>query len=110
MRLRNASVAALGALTLLLAVPSSASAAAGNFEYTYGFDSGTGGVLLDPSSGECINIPEATEVDAARAPKNYTDATATLFLGPDCEDTDWIVMEPGKVLGSATIFRSVVFN
>ncbi|MFG2622753.1 hypothetical protein ACGFXC_34590 [Streptomyces sp. NPDC048507] len=111
MRLRNATVAALGAFTLLLAVPSSASAADGEFDYTYGTN-GTSlqGALLDPAYDNCINIADATDLAPARAPYNRTNAPATVFLESDCNGDTFSTMNPGKKLGDTTLFRSVIFS
>ncbi|MFF0217360.1 hypothetical protein [Streptomyces vinaceus] len=108
MRLRNATIAALGALTLLLAVPNSASAATGEFRYQFG--TGADGSLLDPESGVCINLPEASETETARAPQNLTTSTATVFLELDCDGDTYFTMPPGKKLGDRLQLRSVVFS
>ncbi|MFE3582973.1 hypothetical protein [Streptomyces vinaceus] len=110
MRLRNAAVAALGAFTLLLAVPNSASAAVGEFNYKIGEGDGILQSILDPESGSCINLAGTSETDVARAPGNLTDATATVFLESDCNGDVFYVMNPGKVLGSKLELRSVVFS
>ncbi|MDK9501230.1 hypothetical protein QEZ40_007605 [Streptomyces katrae] len=115
MRLRRASIAALGAFTLLLAVPSSASAAIGEFSYTY---TGLDGrphvrVLLDPDSRECITLPEVADPNAsepAHSPRNRTASTATVFTEPDCEG-DFFALRPLTGRGSERMkLRSVVFS
>ncbi|WP_371096183.1 hypothetical protein [Streptomyces sanglieri] len=60
MRLRSTVAAAFGALALLVAVPTSAGAATGDFSYTYtGLDgSPRVGFLFDPPSRMCITLPE----------------------------------------------------
>lgn len=108
MRFRQTAVAALGALALLVAVPSSANAATGNFRYKFGPGVPTG--LADPESGKCINLPGATEFDPAFAPENYTRSTATVFLDFGCQGDTFYVMDPGKKLGDRLKLRSVVFS
>ncbi|MEU9179285.1 hypothetical protein AB0C90_20960 [Streptomyces sp. NPDC048550] len=115
MRLRNAAVAAFGAFTLLLAVPTSASAAQGRFEYTVvGLDGSPLRVVLDnPSSEECITLPEVADPgssEPAHSPRNRTDATATVFTEPGCEG-DWFTLRPFTGYGSERLkLRSVVFS
>ncbi|GAB2743209.1 hypothetical protein [Kitasatospora kifunensis] len=110
MRLRNTAVAALGALTLLIAVPSSAHAATGDFLYKVGRLPGVPSGLADPQSGVCINLDGATEADPAFAPDNFTTSTATVFLDFDCNGDVYRVMNPGQRLGDRLKFRSVVFS
>ncbi|GGS88628.1 MULTISPECIES: hypothetical protein [Streptomyces] len=114
MRLRSALAAALGGLMLSAALPSSpASAATGEFVYTYvGLNSvALRGVLADPESGQCINLPETVgSALPAHAPRNHTNSTATVFLDADCDGDTFYVMNPGKVLGDRLRLRSVVFG
>ncbi|GAA0291786.1 hypothetical protein GCM10010302_32930 [Streptomyces polychromogenes] len=67
MRLRHAALAAFGALSLVLTIPASASAAVGEFQDSYvGLDGRTHiGILLDPKSGECITLPEVADPSAS---------------------------------------------
>ncbi|WP_405532148.1 hypothetical protein OG592_31295 [Streptomyces avidinii] len=115
MRLRNAAVAAFGAFTLLLTVPTSASAATGEFRYTYiGLDgSPQVGVIENPVGRECFTLPEVQDPGAsapAHSPRNRTDATATVFTGPDCEG-DYFTLRPFTGRGSERLeLRSVVFS
>ncbi|UQX00377.1 peptidase inhibitor family I36 protein [Streptomyces sp. RerS4] len=114
MLLRRAAVAAFGAFTLLLAVPSSASAAVGEFQYTFVTPDGTPqrAVLNDPVSGECITLPEAADpgADPAHSPRNRTTSTATVFVEPDCSG-DWFTLRPLTGRGSERLkLRSVVFS
>ncbi|MFJ8165550.1 hypothetical protein ACIRBY_32185 [Streptomyces sp. NPDC096136] len=111
MRLRNSLAAAVGALTLVLTLPNSASAAVGTFEYTY-FENGHAriGALVDPAGEDCIDIPGATDADPAQAPKNLTNATATVFLDFGCQGDTFYVMNPLKILGPRLKLRSVVFS
>ncbi|MGW1643084.1 hypothetical protein [Streptomyces lavendulae] len=115
MRLRRASIAALGAFTLLLAVPTSASAAVGEFQYTY---TGLDGkphvrILLDPESRECVTLAEVADPAAsepAHSPRNRTTSTVTVFTEPGC-DGDFFSLRPLVGRGSERLqFRSVVFS
>ncbi|MEU5536416.1 hypothetical protein [Streptomyces sp. NPDC020362] len=114
MRLRNAAVAAFGALALVLAVPSSASAAEGQFQYSYTGLDGTPriAVLEDPVSRECITLPEVADPGAsspAHSPRNRTDEYARVFTEPDCTG-DSFTLRPHTGYGSERLkLRSVVF-
>ncbi|MFJ6780012.1 hypothetical protein [Streptomyces yangpuensis] len=115
MRLRHAAVAAFGAFTLLLTVPTSASAATGEFQYTVtGLDGRPLRVVIeDPVGEECITLPEVADPGAtapAHSPRNRTDATATVFTEPDCEG-DYFTLRPRTGYGSERLkLRSVVFS
>ncbi|MER7825004.1 hypothetical protein BCL76_107265 [Streptomyces sp. CG 926] len=115
MRLRHAAVAAFGAFTLLLTIPTSASAAEGQFQYTVtGLDGTPLRVVLDdPPGEECITLPEVADPGAsspAHSPRNRTDATATVFTEPDCEG-DHFTLRPRTGYGSERLkLRSVVFS
>ncbi|POG44946.1 hypothetical protein BV881_24240 [Streptomyces sp. ZL-24] len=108
MRLRHSLAAAVGALLITVSVPNSASAATGEFLYR--------GPLLgshsldDPNSGECVNIPEATNLLPAQSPRNFTTSTATIFLDFDCDGDTFTVLSPGQTGGLLVKFRSVVFS
>ncbi|MER7915609.1 MULTISPECIES: hypothetical protein [unclassified Streptomyces] len=106
--------AACGAFVLLLSAPGSASAATGQFRYVYTTAEGyeAVGFLNHPVSGECINLrgPGSEPGSAARAPKNRTDATATVFLDPDCEGDIYYTLPPGAGAGDRLRLRSVVFS
>ncbi|MFB7619438.1 hypothetical protein [Kitasatospora sp. NPDC056181] len=108
MRLRNAVIAATSALALVLAVPTSANAAAGDFLYKIG--PGVPAGIADPASGECVNLFGATEEHPAFAPENFTTSTATVFLDFDCNGDTFYVMNPGKKLGDRLKLRSVVLS
>ncbi|MEV0438043.1 hypothetical protein AB0I84_16790 [Streptomyces spectabilis] len=115
MRFRTALAAAAGALTLIVTLPTSASAAVGEFQYTYIGIDGTPriAVLADPESGQCHTLPEVADPDSsspAHSPRNRTDATATVFTEPDCEG-DWFSLRPHTGYGSERLkLRSVVFS
>ncbi|MFE3288341.1 hypothetical protein ACFXJJ_35290, partial [Streptomyces sp. NPDC059233] len=112
---RRASVAALGAFTLLLAVPQSASATLGEFQYSYvGVDGKSHiRVLLDPESRECITLDEVADPAAsepAHSPRNRTTSTATVFTEPNCEG-DFFSLRPLVGRGTEALkLRSVVFS
>ncbi|MEV0189589.1 hypothetical protein AB0I39_13765 [Kitasatospora purpeofusca] len=108
MRLRHTLVAAAGALVLTLAVPTSAHAANGEFEYAN--ELGLPALLIDPQSGECIDLPLVSDKVPGSAPWNRTDATATVFLDFGCEGDTYYVMDPGKKLGPQLKLRSVIFS
>ncbi|RSS49889.1 hypothetical protein EF912_23115 [Streptomyces sp. WAC07061] len=116
MRLRRATVAALGAFTLLLAVPNSASAAIGEFRYTYldANNNAHSAGLFDPASSECLTIPQVADPQhsqPAYSPRNLTAATATVFLTEDCSGDTYFVLRPLVGRGGTTMkFRSVVFS
>ncbi|WP_326742155.1 hypothetical protein [Streptomyces sp. NBC_01768] len=115
MRLRSTVAAAFGALALLVAVPTSAGAAIGDFSYTYtGLDgSPQVGFLFDPPSRMCITLPEVADPNSsypAHTPQNFTDSSATVFTGPDCNG-DYFTLRPhGGHAGSRLKLRSVVFS
>ncbi|MEW2513815.1 hypothetical protein [Streptomyces sp. NPDC046870] len=106
--------AACSAVALLLAAPGSASAATGQFRYAYTTAEGyeAAGFLNNPTSGECINLPApgAAPGTASRAPRNRTDATATVFLNADCEGDTFYTLPPGASASDRLLLRSVVFS
>ncbi|MEW2530140.1 hypothetical protein [Streptomyces sp. NPDC047071] len=112
MRLRTSLASALGALALVVTVPTSADAAIGEFAYTYRNAAGlpVPGGLTDPPSRECINLPGATEEEPASAPKNLTSSVATVFLDANCDGDTYYVMPPGRILGERLKLRSVIFS
>ncbi|MFF8773973.1 hypothetical protein [Kitasatospora sp. NPDC015120] len=108
MRLRNAVLAAVSAIMLVLAVPVSANAADGEFRYRYGSD--FTGALVDPESRACIDLPEATAEEPAYAPSNRTASTATAFLEAGCTGATSFALRPGGRAGNRLLVRSVVFS
>ncbi|MGW0466264.1 hypothetical protein ACWDX6_13445 [Streptomyces sp. NPDC003027] len=114
MRLRSALAASAGALVLLLASPGSASAANGQFRYTYMTAEGyeAVGFMNDPDSRTCINIqgPGSEPGSAAYTPKNRTDAMATVFLEADCSGDAYFTLRPGGGASERLLVRSVVFS
>ncbi|MEV5550734.1 hypothetical protein AB0L35_32150 [Streptomyces sp. NPDC052309] len=114
MRLRSAFTAVLGAGLLVAAVPSSASAASGQFRYDYvtveGYEAT--GFLNDPPSDLCLNLPGVGEEnpEPGHSPKNRTDAWATVYTGPNCEG-DSFRLRPLTGGGSERLkVRSVLFD
>ncbi|MFJ7276264.1 hypothetical protein [Kitasatospora sp. NPDC098663] len=107
-RLRLATIAAVSAGALLFAVPTSASAATGEFLYKVGPGLPQG--LTDPPSEECLNLPGTSEDEPADSPRNLTLSTATVFVDFDCAGDVFYVMNPGKILGQRLKLRSVVFS
>ena len=114
MRLRSTVAAALAAAALVLTLPTSAQAAEGHFTYVF-HDWAHGdrvAVLDSPPSRECITLREVADEDAppADSPRNYTDATATVFTGVDCTG-DHFSLRPFGGHGSDRLkLRSVVFS
>nr|WP_208869018.1 hypothetical protein [Streptomyces glaucescens] len=106
--------AASSAFLLLVAMPGSASAATGQFRYTYTTAEGyeAVGFLNNPASGECTNLPAPGSAPgaASRAPQNRTDATATVFLDADCEGDTYYTLPPGTGASDRLLLRSVVFS
>ncbi|MEU4579498.1 MULTISPECIES: hypothetical protein [Nonomuraea] len=114
MRSHSALAAAAGALMLVLAVPGSAWAATGQFRYSYqtadGYDAV--GFINNPPSRTCIDIQGAGSdgTSAAYAPKNLTDATATVFLERGCAGDVYYSLRPGAGASDRLLVRSVVFS
>ncbi|QCX81792.1 hypothetical protein C9F11_41060 [Streptomyces sp. YIM 121038] len=114
MRFRTALAAAAGALALIVTLPASATAADGQFQYTY---SGLDGrpqvaVIDDPESWKCVTLPEVADPDSsspAHSPRNRTDAYAEVFTEPDCTG-DSFTLRPRTGYGSERLkLRSVIF-
>ncbi|MFI6906523.1 hypothetical protein ACIBKY_35045 [Nonomuraea sp. NPDC050394] len=115
MRLCRSAGAALGALALVLATPTSASAATGDFFYKYvGLDgSPQAAVLHDPDSLACITLPEVADPDAsapAFAPHNDTGAWAIVFTEPGCAGDFWTLRPHGRPATDRLKLRSVYFT
>ncbi len=114
MRTRTAFLAAASAVALCFSIPAVASAAEGEFTYRY-YDEHEEiqiGTLVDPPSGECIEIPEIADwdVDAFR-PHNDTDSRAVVFLDDDCSSTNYFSLRPNGGRGSdRLLLRSVIFS
>lgn len=112
MRLRHTLGAAIGAVALIVIIPTSAHALDGNFLYQYG-DPGTptAALLEQPAAGECINIPEVEgKSDTAFAPSNSVQgADANVYTEEDCQGTSSTLAE-GTQLGTEVTFKSVYFE
>ncbi len=80
---------AAGAL-FALALPTSAGAASGHFDYTLG---GSGKTLTNPVNGRCYSIAGATAVG------NYTDRSATVFRGIGCMGSPTLVCSGYRTTG-----------
>ncbi|WP_327367638.1 hypothetical protein [Streptomyces sp. NBC_01217] len=115
MRLRSTVAAAFGALALIVTVPTSANAAWGEFRYTFsGLDgSPQVGILSDPPSRSCINLPEVADPGSsspAHSPRNYTDSTAVVFSEADCEGDIFVLRPDGGHASERLKLRSVIFH
>ncbi|GAA0293820.1 hypothetical protein GCM10010302_35590 [Streptomyces polychromogenes] len=113
MRMRNTGVAALGALALLVTVPTPAAAATGEFEYRYTAPDGTAAyaVLTDPKDDECIDIPEVKDIESTKPANwfyNRTDRSVFVYPEPECGG-DYNDYGPGKKQDGFE-FRSVSFT
>ncbi|MFE7788429.1 hypothetical protein [Streptomyces sp. NPDC057460] len=115
MRLRTTVAAALGALALVVTLPTSASATVGVFAYRYTGLDGTPQIaeLVNPPSGECVTLPEVADPNSsnpADSPWNFTASTATVFTGPDCDGEDFSLRPFGGHASERLKLRSVVFS
>ncbi|MFE7116078.1 hypothetical protein ACFU99_11730 [Streptomyces sp. NPDC057654] len=115
MRIRTVSAAVISGLALLAVVPGSASAAEGQFRYTYKTTEGyeAVGFLNDPRSGKCINLNGvgSDTLPPGHSPKNRTDRTATVFLHANCAGGEYFSLRPHTGGGSERLkVRSVVFS
>ncbi|MEW2488209.1 hypothetical protein [Streptomyces sp. NPDC048411] len=115
MRLRTTVAAALGALALVVTLPTSADAASGDFLYRFTGLDGTPQYagLIDPASRECITLPEVADPGSsnpADSPWNFTDSTATVFTDPDCEGAFFTLRPFGGHASKRLKLRSVVFS
>ncbi|GAQ57695.1 hypothetical protein a10_07567 [Streptomyces acidiscabies] len=113
MRMRTALAATVGALALIVTVPTSASAADGVFLYVYSGLDGSPQVaaLGNPASRECITLPEVANPSSsspARHAYNDTDSTAVIFEGPGCTGSPTALVPHSG--GERTEFRSVLFS
>lgn len=113
MRLRTSLAAAVGAAALVMALPTSASAAKGTFTASFfaGGDAQTV-TLTDPADGQCINAADdAGAFGVIAGAKNATDAAVTLYESDGCLGTATTLAAGGDESGSGTSteFRSVRF-
>ncbi|MEU6127303.1 hypothetical protein [Streptomyces sp. NPDC047123] len=112
MRLRHSVAAALGALALVVTLPTSASAATGDFSYSFvGLDGSHRTVTLhDPLSPGCTTLAEVADPAAsgpAVAPHNDTDTWAIVFTEPDCTGDSWTLRPHGRPTSDRLTLRSV---
>ncbi|MFF4442810.1 hypothetical protein [Streptomyces sp. NPDC001621] len=115
MRLRTPLAAALGALALTLTLPTSASAATGDFSYKYvGLNGAPQSVTLrDPQSPGCVMLAEVADPgssEPAFAPHNDTDEWVMVFTEPDCTGDSWTLRPHGQPASDRLNLRSVFFT
>ncbi|MFC9945528.1 hypothetical protein [Streptomyces pratensis] len=112
MRRRTSASAALGALALVVTLPTSASAATGDFSYKHAGPDGTplSVTLHDPASPACITLPEAADPASTGpgfAPHNDTDTWVMVFSEPDCTGDSWTLRPHGNPTTDRLKLRSV---
>ncbi|MFI6639257.1 hypothetical protein [Streptomyces sp. NPDC050504] len=112
MRLRHTVAAALGALALVVTLPTSASAATGDFSYKFvGLDgSPQSATVHDPAGPGCVTIPEVADPGSsspAFAPHNDTDSWVIVFTEPDCTGDSWTLRPHGRPASDRLLLRSV---
>ncbi|WP_410660444.1 hypothetical protein [Amycolatopsis sp. lyj-112] len=113
MRIRAALLAVMSACALGIAVPASASATEGEFTYLYNDDGEPQqGVLVDPPSGYCLEIPEIADFADAEAfrPHNRTYSSVTMFKASGCEGDAFYTLRAGGRASDRLKLRSVVFS
>ncbi|MEV5277760.1 hypothetical protein [Streptomyces sp. NPDC051994] len=115
MRFRAPVAAALGALALVITLPTSANAVGGEFVYSYSGPHGhvREARLKHPHGRECINLREVTGRHAsspARSPRNRTDAKATVFTDMHCKGAHFSLRPHGGHASDKLKFRSVIFR
>ncbi|MGW2226959.1 hypothetical protein [Streptomyces formicae] len=112
MRLRTTVAAALGALALVVTLPTSASAATGDFSYKFTGLDGTpqSATLHDPQSPGCVVLPEVADPgssEPAFAPHNDTDVWVMVFTEPNCTGDSWTLRPHGNPATDRLKLRSV---
>ncbi|GCD41530.1 hypothetical protein [Streptomyces paromomycinus] len=114
MRLRSAFAAALGAVLLVTAAPGSASAASGQFRYSYVTVDGdeASGFLNSPPSGRCIDLHGVGQENPrpGHSPKNRTDAWATVYSGTGCKGDSFRLRPRTGGASERLKVRSVIFG
>ncbi|MFJ2772715.1 hypothetical protein [Streptomyces sp. NPDC087300] len=115
MRLRTTFAAALGALALVVTLPTSATAATGDFSYKYVGLNGTpqSVTLHDPESPGCVTLAEVADPDASEpafAPHNDTDTWVMVFTEPECNGDSWTLRPHGHPATDRLKLRSVYFT
>ncbi len=114
MRRYKTLLAVISAVGLMAAVPAIATAADGEFTYRY-YDEDEQlriGTLVDPPSGECVDIPEVIVFYDTYAfrPRNNTGGSATVFQAGDCAGDAFYTLRPGGRASDRLLLRSVVFS
>ncbi|GGV54639.1 hypothetical protein [Streptomyces spectabilis] len=110
MRLRHTVGATLGALALVLTIPTSANAVQGDLFYKYGDPaSPKTGSFEDPAMSECLNVIEVEgKNDTAFAPESTMQEHDTfVFTEEDCQGTKTKV-PPATKLGPEVKFKSIL--
>ncbi|QEV18055.1 MULTISPECIES: peptidase inhibitor family I36 protein [Streptomyces] len=113
MRFRTSLAAALGALALVVTLPTSANAATGQFVFTYNRDGKTIEARLnDPKGRECIDLAEVADPSAtpAHSPRNRTNSIVTVYSDLECEGESFSLRAYSGFGGEGLKFRSVIFN
>ncbi|WP_329453923.1 hypothetical protein [Streptomyces sp. NBC_01497] len=114
MKLRTTLVSGLGSLALVLSLAGSAQAAQGDFHYKYvdGFGQEQQVALHDPLSGHCINLHAVSDDEAlpGYGPHNDTDTAVTVYLGGNCQGSEWRLKAHGKPAKDTLEVRSVRFD
>ncbi|WP_431043764.1 hypothetical protein ACQUSR_18990 [Streptomyces sp. P1-3] len=113
MRFRNVVTVSAAALALGLSMSGSASAADGEFIYSYTAEDNTErhALLVDPPSGECINLPEVqgADMDPADTPLNRTTTSVKVFADQGCQGTAYLIRPNGTGGTHRLKMRSVQF-
>ncbi|WAL94929.1 hypothetical protein [Streptomyces sp. Je 1-369] len=115
MRLRHTLAAALGAFALVITLPTSATAATGDFSYKFAGPDGHPRKVTfhNPPSPGCIPLAEVADpgsTEPAFAPHNNTDEWATVFTEPDCTGDSWTLRPHGKPATDRLKLRSVLLT
>lgn len=113
MRFRNTVAVVACALAAAFCLPGSAHAAEGTFAYSFvGFEGPMTSVLTDPPSGPCLILPEVAgpyAMGPAFAPRNDTDARATVYTGDHCDGDSFELRANGGHGSERLKLRSVRF-
>ncbi|MFJ2405253.1 hypothetical protein ACIOUE_28570 [Streptomyces xanthochromogenes] len=114
MRLRHTVGAALGALALIVTLPTSADAATGKFSYTFTNEQGKTETDTEnnPASHKCIDllgVDKPEDHSGAWSGRNATDNVATVYTDLECLGTATVIKK-GLTSPPDVKFRSVIFN
>ncbi|MFF4815078.1 hypothetical protein ACFY2K_10875 [Kitasatospora sp. NPDC001309] len=116
MRLRRTAAAVLGALALLVTLPTSAHADHGYIAYKYGdplfpnqAKSGQYPDNLEIPDDQCIEVPEVEgkPLQTAWAPDNHSQSDIFVFTEPECFGVKTRV-RIGQKLGNLVLFKSFI--